>query len=207
MARVHTVILAGLTLLFAQASTAQTSTTTSITTYGGYRSGGSLQEGSSPNASLDLKGNGAVSFSIDRVIDSKRQVQVFFSQQDSEFPPSGASTSATAVPLTVSYLHLGGTNFIEDDVGRGVYVVGGLGITRLSPGRSGLSAEIRPSLNLGVGYQWPLATSVALRFELRGYFTAINSNSSLFCSGGCVLRVKGDTLTQGEALLGLSVGF
>ena len=81
-----------------------------------------------------------------------RQVQVFASYQSTELE----STATTpAVPLTVSYLHLGGTNFIEDDVGRGVYVVGGLGITRLSPGRSGLSAEIpavaEPGRRLPVG--------------------------------------------------------
>ena len=59
-------------------------------------------------------------------------------------------------------------------------------------------------MNLGLGYQWPLAGPLSLRVELRGYFTLINSSSNLFCSGGCVVAIKGDGLTQAEALVGLS---
>jgi hypothetical protein len=62
-------------------------------------------------------------------------------------------------------------------------------------------------MNLGLGYQWPLAGALSLRMELRGYFTLINSRSSLFCSGGCVVVIKGDSLAQAEALLGLSFAF
>jgi hypothetical protein len=43
--------------------------------------------------------------------------------------------------------------------------------------------------------------------ELRGYFTLINSSGGLFCSGGCVVAVKGDALTQVEGLLGLNLAF
>ena len=85
--------------------------------------------------------------------------------------------------MTVSYLHLGGTNYFEGAVGRGAYVVGGLGATRLAPGLSGLSAEFRPSLNLGLGYQWPIAGALSFRAELRGYFTLINSSGGLLSMG------------------------
>jgi hypothetical protein len=66
---------------------------------------------------------------------------------------------------------------------------------------------LRPSLNLGVGYQLPLAQQLALRFEARGYVTVVNSSAGLFCSGGCVFKIKGDAVTQGEAQLGLSYCF
>ena len=49
--------------------------------------------------------------------------------------------------------------------------------------------------------------SLALRAELRGYATLINSSGSFFCSGGCVVSLKGDALVQGAALLGLSMRF
>ena len=61
-------------------------------------------------------------------------------------------------------------------------------------------------MNLGLGYQPTLAGPVSLHFEVRGYFTLINS-SSLFCLGGCVVLIKGDALTQAEAMVGLSVAF
>jgi hypothetical protein len=176
----------------------------SISVYGGYRGGGSFQQDTSPFDSIGLQSSATGSISLDLGLDAMRQVQIFASYQSTELE---ASATTPVVPMTVSYLHLGGTNYFEGTVGRGAYVVGGLGVTRLAPGLSGLSAEIRPSLNLGLGYQWPITAALSLRTELRGYFTLINSNSSLFCSGGCVIAIKGDGLTQVEGLLGLTLAF
>jgi hypothetical protein len=190
--------------LMALATALPSAAQNSITVYGGYRGGGSFQQDISPVETLSLKSSAAGSISLDFGLDAMRQVQVFASYQSTELE----STATTpAVPMTVSYLHLGGTNFFEGAVGRGAYVVGGLGVTRLSPGLSGLSDEYRPSLNLGLGYQWPIAGALSLRAELRGYFTLINSSGGLFCSGGCVVAVKGDGLTQVEGLLGLNLAF
>jgi hypothetical protein len=175
-----------------------------LTLYGGYRGGGSFQHSTSPFDSISLQSSPSGSISLDFGLDAMRQVQVFASYQSTELE---ATATTPVVPMTVSYLHLGGTNYFEGTVGRGAYVVGGLGVTRLAPGLSGLSAEFRPSLNLGLGYQWPISGALSFRAELRGYFTLINSSSSLFCSGGCVVSIKGDGLTQVEALVGLSYGF
>jgi hypothetical protein len=176
----------------------------SITVYGGWRGGGSFQQDTSPFESLSLKSSASGSIALDFGLDAMRQVQVFASYQSTELE---ATAGTPMVALTVGYLHLGGTNYFEGAVGRGAYVVGGLGVTRLSPGLSGLSDEYRPSINLGVGYQWPIAGALSLRAELRGYFTLINSSGGLFCSGGCVVAVKGDGLTQVEGLLGLNLAF
>jgi hypothetical protein len=175
-----------------------------LSIYGGYRGGGSFQQDTSPFDSIGLQSSASGSISLDLGLDAMRQVQIFASYQSTELE---ATATTPVVPMTVSYLHLGGTNYFEGAVGRGAYVVGGLGVTRLAPGLSGLSAEVRPSLNLGLGYQWPISGALSLRAELRGYFTLINSSSSLFCSGGCVISIKGDGLTQVEGLLGLSLAF
>jgi hypothetical protein len=175
-----------------------------LSVYAGYRGGGSFEQNTSPFESISLQSNAAGSISLDLGLDAMRQVQIFASYQSTELE---ATATTPVVPMTVSYLHLGGTNYFEGAVGRGAYVVGGLGVTRLAPGLSGLSAEVRPSLNLGLGYQWPLSGALSLRAELRAYFTLINSSSSLFCSGGCVVAIKGDGLAQAEAMLGLSYGF
>lgn len=175
-----------------------------ISIYGGYRGGGSFEQNSSPFDSISLQGSASGSVSLDLGLDAMRQVQIFASYQSTELE---ATATTPVLPMTVSYVHLGGTNYFEGAVGRGAYVVGGLGVTRLAPSLSGLSVEIRPSLNLGLGYQWPIGGALSFRAELRGYFTLINSNSSLFCSGGCVVAIKGDGLTQVEGLVGLSLAF
>jgi hypothetical protein len=193
-------LLAAITLSAALPGAAQNA----FTVYGGYRGGGNFEAGTSPYDSLSLKSSAAASVSVDWAIDPARQVQVFASYQSTDIE---SSPSTPQLPLTLAYLHLGGTNFFEGNIGRGPYVVGGLGVTRLARGLDGLSAEYRPSMNLGLGYQLPLSAALSLRLELRGYFTLVNSDGSLFCSGGCVVQIKGDGLTQAEALVGLSFGF
>jgi hypothetical protein len=192
------------TALCALATALPAAAQNAVTVYGGWRGGGSFQQDTSPFTAIDLKSSASGAIALDFGLDAMRQVQLFASYQSTDLEPS-ATTPALA--LTVSYLHLGGTNYFETAIGRGAYVVGGLGVTRLSPGLSGLSDEYRPSLNLGLGYQWPITGALSLKAELRGYFTLINSNSALFCSGGCVVAIKGDGLTQVEGLLGLSLAF
>jgi hypothetical protein len=107
-------------------------------------------------------------------------------------------------PLTVTYAQIGGAAFLDKKIGQGAYLAGGIGATLFEPDLNGLANELRPSLSLAIGYQLPLGERVALRFEARGYATLVNSSSALFCSGGCVISIKGETVTQGDVQLGFS---
>ena len=180
-----------------------------LTVYGGYRDGGSFRDASSDQA-LDIQGSGAFAISLDRPLDSRRQVQVFVSRQSSELgieQTAAAPAVGNQLPLTVTYIHVGGTYFVNGPIGKGPYAAGGLGVTIFDLDLSGSEAEVRPSLNLGFGYQVLLGESVGLRFEARWYVTLVDSSGGLFCSGGCVVSIKGDAVTQGEALFGLSFRF
>ena len=42
---------------------------------------------------------------------------------------------------------------------------------------------------------------------VQDYVNLINANGGFFCSGGCVVSLRGTTLLQAEGLLGLSIGF
>ena len=175
-----------------------------ITLYGGYRDGGSFTDANTDNV-LSLDGSGSGAIAVDLALDASRQWQWYLSQQNTTMAITQAAAPAPAsLPLKLTYLHFGGTYFFQGPVGGGPYVVGGLGATVMRPGLSGYTDELRASMNLGLGYQLPLGEQVALRFEARGYFTAVNSNGGLFCSGGCVLHIKADAVTQGELQLGLS---
>jgi len=202
------------TVIAAAPATAQAQGTapalaSAFTVYGAYRGGGGFTAAAS-GASLSFESSAAGALSLDLPLDGSRQWQLYLSHQRTELEaaPAGAPGAAAGPwPLTVTYLHIGGTSFFQGPVGQGPYVVGGLGATVFSPGQSGYSNEIRPSMNLGIGYQWPLAQRLALRLEARGYLTLVNSSGGLFCSGGCVLVLEGDTVTQGEVQLGLSYRF
>ena len=197
---IHTFVAPALLALAAGSAQAQSS----LAVYGGYRAGGGFEQDTSPYASIDLKGSASGALAFNFAVDAMRQGQVFVSYQSTDLE---ASSTTPQLPMTLTYVHFGGTNYFEGAIGRGAYVAGGIGATWMSPSFNGLSSEVRPSLNLALGYEWPISGALSLKAELRGYFTLINSNSALFCSGGCVVAIKGDGMTQVEWLLGLSLAF
>jgi hypothetical protein len=177
-----------------------------LTVYAGYRGGGSFTD-TRTEQGLPLDASGAVSLALDLPLDASRQYQVFFSHQQTHLTlDTPASAGSNRLAMDITYLHIGGTNFYDGDVGRGPYFVGGLGATLFNPG-SGYSSELYPSINVGFGFQWLLGETFAVRAEVRGYATLVNSNSGVFCSGGCVISISGDTVTQGEVMVGLSRRF
>jgi hypothetical protein len=203
--------------LSAGTATSQTkSPESAFTVYGAYRDGGSFIDATN-DQKLRLDGSAAWAISFDKGLDGMRQLQFYVSYQNTDLglersafatPPPGATpTAAAPLPMKVMYFHFGGTNFFDGPIGQGPYLVGGLGATLFLPGGSGYSDELRPSLNLGIGYQVTLGERVALRVETRGYVTLVNSSGGLFCSGGCLFTIKGDVVTQGEVQLGLSYRF
>lgn len=156
------------------------------------------------NAQADIRSSAAFAVALGYDLDASREVQLFYSQQATTLSPGGG---AAPFDLTIRYLHLGGTVFFDGPIGRGGYVVGGLGATQFSPSTSGFGTEFKPSLNLGLGYLWPLSQNVALRAEARGYFTFVNSSGDFLCSGGCVVLLRSDVFLQYEAMLGVTVRF
>lgn len=179
-----------------------------FTLYGGFRGGGDFTDQNANDASVNLKSGGAAALSYDWLLDDGRQGEVFTSFQRSALPGSVANRSSD-IPVNITYLHIGGRVFFDGThQTNGSYMVGGLGITHFAPSLDGLSAEVRPSMNVGLGYQWMLARQLALRTELRGYLTVVNSGGGFLCSSGaCIVKIRGDTLLQVEGLLGLSYAF
>jgi len=155
----------------------------------GGRTSSGFRQADPPNEDIEMSNGAAGSVGIEWPADAGRTFQLFLSTQRTKLDLTGATTTPgapTEMPLQVSYIHIGGLNFFEGGL-RGPYIVGGLGATVLSPSLQGTSTQIKPSMNVGIGYQWQLGQSVALRTELRGYFTLINSSGQFFCSGGCAV--------------------
>ena len=193
-------------LAAAAGSSAAQSRDNALTLYAAYRDGGSFIDATTGNK-LPIEASGAGAISLDLGLDASRQLQLFVSRQSSQISVGQAGAVPGKLPLKVTYMHIGGTSFLEGRIGRGAYVVGGLGATLFEPGSEGFENELRASMNLGIGYQLPLGERMALRIEARGYATLVNSSGGFFCSGGCTISIKGDTMTQGEVQLGLSFRF
>jgi hypothetical protein len=183
-----------------------------FTVYAAYRDGGSFEDIAS-GSKLPIEASGAFALSLDLRLDPRAgtQLQIYLSRQSSDVdtrqatpPPPPATPLPAKVPIAVTYAHIGGVAWLDRKIGQGVYLAGGIGATLFEPDFNGLANELRPSISLALGYQLPLGERAALRFEARGYATLVNSDSALFCSGGCIVSIKGDTVTQGEVQLGLS---
>ena len=175
----------------------------SITRFGGYAGTSGIDDATS-NASADVKNGATFGVAVGMPFDASRELQLLYNQQSTTLTPGGG---AEPFDLTIRHLHFGGTVFVDRAVGQGFYAVGGVGVTQFSPGTAGFDNEYKPSLNVGFGYYLPLGDRVALLAEARGYFTLVNSSGGFLCSGGCVVVLKSDTVTQVEAKIGLMARF
>lgn len=179
-----------------------------VTIYGGYRFGGSVTN-TTNNDTVDLAGGSSFAAAGDIGLDPNRQIELFYSQQHTALTSGAFSPQANNVGLTLHNYQIGGTNYI-DEIGRGLYVMGGLGATTAKPDQAGLNSETFFSGNLGVGWMVPLGPHAGLRLEARGYAILLNNNSgSLFCGdkAGCTFVLKGNALFEGEVLAGISARF
>lgn len=181
----------------------------SLTLYGGMRSGSGFEVAGSSGTTLDLASRGAASLALELPYDGSRQLQWLLSHQRTRLALGNVASPGTPseLPLQISLLHVGGLNYFDGPAGRGPFVSGGIGLTHLSPRLPGTVSRTRASMSVGIGWQWAATPQLALRGELRGYATLLRSDGALFCSGGCTVSIRGDTMTQLEAMLGLSLGF
>lgn len=140
-----------------------------------------------------------------------KTIEVYYSHQSSKLNSVDVDLPSTTnnidIPLTMDYLHIGGTAPISEQKTFKTFVSGGIGFTYLSPDLSGLQSDLRASFSIGVGLKWPISERVALRLETRGLATLFNSNTTLFCNGGCSLSVNGSLFIQGEVFAGLAIKF
>ena len=180
-----------------------------VTFYGGARSGSGFETAGTTPSELDLASRGAASLALELPYDGSRQLQWLVSHQRTRLAIGSAASPGTPseLPLQISYLHVGGLNYFDGPAGRGPFVSGGVGLTHLSPRLPGTVSRTRASMSVGIGWQWAATPQLALRGELRGYATLLRSDGAFFCSSGCTVSIRGDTMTQLEAMLGLSLGF
>jgi hypothetical protein len=140
-----------------------------------------------------------------------KNFEIYYSHQSTNLNSIKVSApvpnNSVDIPLTVDYLHFGGTAPISEEDKLKTFVSGGLGFTYMSPDYTGAQSDLRASLSIGVGLKWPMTDMISLRLETRGLATLYNNNSAVFCSGGCAISVSGNMFLQGEVFAGLGFKF
>ncbi len=171
--------------------------------FAGYRFGGSFDEEIS-GQSLDVEDHRNWGFAISKPASSNTRYELLYSHQETRL--SDRTDPQDAFDLDIQYLHLGGT--VDVNYERFIpFFSGGIGMTHMSPGRSGFTDETRLSLSLGGGLKWYPTDRLGIRLEMRGYGTLMDTSGTLFCDGGCQLELSSDLFPQFETNLGLIFRF
>jgi hypothetical protein len=178
---------------------------TELTLFGGTQGGGDLNH-IDTNSTLRFEQSPAHALILGRPLDHNRDLELFYSQQQTRLGGgSNAVPAADQFDVDIHYLHLGGTVLSEERNGWQGFLSGGLGLSHFSPSLGGATAENRASMSLGLGARWMSHPRLGLRLESRLYGTLFNSNTAIFCSGGCQLSVSGDLLSQYAIFAGVVV--
>jgi hypothetical protein len=161
----------------------------------GTQGGGSL-EYIDTGATLEMAEKPVRALVIGTPLNYEKDLELFYSRQKTRLRDASAVANETLSSLDIHYLHLGGTVLSEQLADWQAFISGGLGVTHFSPLPGGSDPETRASMSVGLGARWMPTRRVGLRVETRLFGSLFNSNTSVFCSGGCVMTVSGDLLTQ-----------
>ena len=127
-----------------------------------------------------------------------------WSRQDSSLNLQGLG-GVGRVDLTIDEIQIGGS---METGGKHLreYVSLLVGATYYSP--EDYDTELRFSAGFGGGLKYFFTKNIALRGDLRGFCTFIDTSSTFISHNGTTLvAFSGSTIWQGQATLGLSIAF
>ena len=196
------IILAGWVLVPALGAQAQIRF--EISPFYGYRWGGGIETAGGQD--LGFQDGRAYGLSLDYSPkpDSDLMIELLWSRQDSGVDLQGVG-GVNHVGLTVDEFQIGGV--VGTAYGRlHPYITGLVGASLFGP--EGNDSEARFSFSIGGGVKFFLFRNLALRADLRGYCTVVESESTFISVGGKTLaHFSGSTLWQGEVSGGLTLAF
>lgn len=170
-----------------------------------YRFGGGFEDANT-GTNINLDESAGYGLVIDFDIQPDKQIEVYLSRQSTTMSSGGPFTGDPLFDVVVDYYHIGGLYLFEGERFR-PFISGTLGLTRMDPQRTDLRSETRISAAIGGGAKFFLTENLGIRLDLRGIYTALNSNASIFCAGGCAVQVRSSGFLQGELGAGLILLF
>jgi hypothetical protein len=177
-----------------------------VTPFIGYRFGGGLED-SVTGATLDIKDSESYGLILGYRTSRETTIELLFSRQSTDLIAKGLFSPTSLTDLDINYIHLGGSYVWYPKRKLRPFIQASLGATHLNPGRADLASETRFSFGIGGGAKYFFTKNIGLRLDGRALGTLVDSDSAIFCSGGCTIRVSGSTLWQFEGTLGLIFAF
>ena len=205
MAIRHIGLIIIVTLLIALAAAEPALAGVEITPSINYRFGGGFED-THTDTNIHLDESAGYGLVLDFDIQPAKQVEVYLSRQRTTMSSGGPFTGNPLFDVSVDYYHIGGLYLFEGERFR-PFISGTLGLTRMDPKRADMRTETRMSLALGGGAKFFFTESLGIRLDVRGIYTAINSDASIFCAGGCAVQVRSSGFFQGELGGGLILRF
>ena len=174
-----------------------------VSPFFGYRFGGSFHASNGEETALQDSRAYGLSFDYAPYA-SDIKLELFWSRQDSGLELTGAG-GLNHLDMKVDEFMLGGV--YEHNWGRLYETVTVLvGATVFSP--ESAESDARFGFSIGVGVKYFVLKNLALRADLRGYGTVVESNTAFISSGGVTLiYFSGSSIWQGEVSAGLSLTF
>ncbi len=171
----------------------------------GYRFGGGFEDANT-GTNIHLDESAGYGLLLDFDIQPDKQIEVYLSRQRTTMSSGGPFTGDPLFDVVVDYYHIGGLYLFAVE-GIRPFISGTLGLTRMDPQRANLRSKTRASVAIGGGAKFFLTENLGIRLDLRGIYTALNSNTSIFCVGGCAVQVRSSGFLQGELGAGLILLF
>jgi hypothetical protein len=196
-------LLAALVLALAAPAPAQVE----LTPMGGYRLGGSFGL-AEEESSLEVEDSGAFGLHLGLQVAEDGELEVLYSRQATRLQTDAFFAGEPLFDLTLEiYQFAGNYLFLDDGAALRPYIGVGLGATRLIPEPEGLESETRFSASFAGGLKAYFGSHFGFRFEVRGFFTILESDSTTFCDRECTVHISGSDLSQAEARGGLIIRF
>jgi hypothetical protein len=171
--------------------------------FAAFRMGGSLKN-SLNNASYTMQSSFAWGGSLDFVLGQGNRLTLLYSRQETEVDTVGGT-----VPITLQYVHVGGTRDLRKQGTARPFVTGALGIALADAAGTRIDKSTKFGLSGSIGLRTPGDKRLAIRGEARGYLTFVGEqNTAGTCGGGgCAIVFQSGVLFQGELALGLGLRF
>jgi opacity protein-like surface antigen len=180
-----------------------------ITPFAGYRWGGTIYSDQTSlygrNVDLQSAANFGVSLGIP-VASNGLKIELLVDRQDTQVGTgTGLFTPGDKFGnFNVTYYHAGLLIPFAQSRTATPYIAVSAGIANLDPATQGVASANRFSAAAGVGVNVPINPQLALRVEVRGFYTPTGTNNR--CTQ-CYFDTYNHDLTQGETKVGLSFRF